>query len=145
MMRATMLAQLGDWTFWEVWDHGFIGPEYDGKPLFGYENVSNPGTPGKPKLGEYHRSLDRAIVAAVGEKYTGPRGAGGTGVGTAADWFCKMIGMDQLAEIGYADNQRALRDALHDTETETTRWKRARLVNEKLEDQGLVLAKRVQS
>lgn len=42
---------------------------------------------------EWYHSLDMAMIAAVGEKYTGPRGAGGPNVGTAADWFAKMIGM----------------------------------------------------
>lgn len=41
---------------------------------------------------ELYPSLDEAMVAAVGEKYTGKRGAGGTAVGTAADWFMSMIG-----------------------------------------------------
>lgn len=43
---------------------------------------------------EYYYSLDKALIAAVGEKYTGPRGAGGSGVGTAADWFARMIGLE---------------------------------------------------
>ena len=97
-MRWTALAQLGDWTFYEVQDHGFTGPEYDGKPMYAYEKLSDRNPEGllgrKPKWGEFHRSLDRAMVAAVGEKYTGTRGAGGTAVGTAADWFCRMVGMD---------------------------------------------------
>lgn len=45
---------------------------------------------------EMYPSPDRAIVAAVAAKYTGERGAGGSGVGTAADWFMRMIGADQL-------------------------------------------------
>lgn len=142
-MRATMLAQLGDWTFWEIWEHGFTGPEYDGRPLFGYEKTLDPGEPGKPKIREYHRSLDRAIIAAVGEKYTGPRGAGGTGVGTAADWFAKMIGMDALVPVDYARGQEVVRELLHDTETVNMRWKRARTMTDMLEARGLTLASQV--
>lgn len=43
---------------------------------------------------EYHATLDKALLAAVGEKHTGARGAGGTGVGTAADWFAAAIGLE---------------------------------------------------
>lgn len=143
-MRATMLAQLGDWTFWEVWDHGFTGPEYDGKPLFGYEKVRDPGEPGKPKIGEFHRSLDRAIISAVGEKYTGPRGAGGTGVGTAADWFARMIGMDALVEPDYSSGQKAIQEVLHETEREDgPLYRRARAMTARLEARGITLAVRV--
>lgn len=142
-MRATMLAQLGDWTFWEIWDHGFTGPEYDGKPLFGYEKVRDPGEPGKPKIGEFHRSLDRAIISAVGEKYTGPRGAGGTGVGTAADWFARIIGMDALVEPDYASGQKALREVL--AETAAIGPNRARAVTERLAARGMTIAVRVDS
>lgn len=145
-MRATMLAQLGDWTFWEVWDHGFTGPEYDGKPLFGYEKVRDPGEPGKPKIGEFHRTLDRAIISAVGEKYTGPRGAGGTGVGTAADWFARMIGMDALVEPEYASGQKALQEVLHETQREDgPLYRRARAITDRLEARGMTIAVRVDS
>lgn len=37
-------------------------------------------------------SLDHCIVSAVGQKWTGPRGAGGQAVDTAAGWFMRMIG-----------------------------------------------------
>lgn len=147
-MRATMLAQLGDWTFWEVWDHGFTGPEYDGKPLFGYEKVRDPGEPGKPKIGEFHRSLDRAIISAVGEKYTGPRGAGGSGVGTAADWFARMIGMDQLVEPEYASGQKALTEVLAeviDGPDRVVRYQRTKAVTDRLEARGMTIAVRVDS
>jgi hypothetical protein len=42
---------------------------------------------------ELYPSLDRALVSAVGARHMGPRGAGGNAVGTAADWFCVMIGL----------------------------------------------------
>jgi hypothetical protein len=143
-MRNHLLAHLGDWTFWEVWDHGFTGPEYDGKPLFGYEKISDPGETGKPRVKEYHRSLDRAIIAAVSEKYTGPRGAGGTGVGTAADWFARMIGMDALVEPDYSDGREALSEALAKTRSENGPiYRRARAVADELEARGIVLAVKV--
>lgn len=143
-MRATMLAQLGDWTFWEVWDHRFTGPEYDGKPLFGYEKISDPGEPGKPKIREYHRSLDRAIIAAVGEKYTGPRGAGGEGVGTAADWFAKMIGMDALVPVDYAQGREVVRKLLDETQQKGGRLHhQVRTMTDLLEAQGVTLAVQV--
>lgn len=145
-MRYTMLAQLGDWTFWELWDHGFTGPEYDGKPLFAYEKVRDPGEPGKPKLGEFHQSLDRAMVAAIGEKYTGSRGAGGTGVGTAADWFCRMVGMDALVEPDYASGQKALQEILHETQREDgPLYRRARAMTDRLTARGMTIAVRVDS
>ena len=41
----------------------------------------------------YYSSLDMALIAAVGEKHTGPAGASGPNVGTAAYWYAKMIGL----------------------------------------------------
>lgn len=144
MTRYQMLAQLGDWTFYEVRDHGFTGPEYDGKPLYAYEKVRELGTVDKPKLGEFHRSLDRAIIAAIGEKYTGPRGAGGTGVGTAADWFARMIGMDALVEPDYASGQKALQEVLHETQREDgPLYRRARAMTDRLAARGITLAVQV--
>lgn len=99
MSRYEKLATLGDWTFYQVTDHGF-GQDLADKPLYGFALAVPDGTAaGKPKLGELYVSLEHAMVAAVGEKYTGPRGAGGTGVGTAADWFMRMIGADQLVPV----------------------------------------------
>jgi hypothetical protein len=90
MDRYTNRWTVGEWTFYQVEDHGFTG-ELEGKPLFGFTTEPTAFT-GKPKLGELYDSLEHAMVSAVGEKYTGRRGAGGTGVGTAADWFMRMIG-----------------------------------------------------
>lgn len=91
-MRHENLGTIGEWTFYEV--TGGVA-KLAGKPLYGFELAVPDGTAtGKPKLGELYDSLEHAMVAAVGEKYTGQRGAGGTGVGTAADWFMKMIGAD---------------------------------------------------
>lgn len=39
-------------------------------------------------------TLDMCVAAALAAKYTGHQGASGTGVGTAADWFAKMIGLE---------------------------------------------------
>lgn len=74
---------VGDYTFNEYVNHGI--KSYEGKPLYKFEIDNKPGH-------EMYASLDEAMVAAVGEKHTGPRGAGGSGVGTAADWFMRMIG-----------------------------------------------------
>jgi hypothetical protein len=74
---------VGDYRFCEYDQHGFA--DFAGKPLYKFEIDGKRGM-------EMYASLDEAMVAAVGQKYTGPRGAGGSGVGTAADWFLKMIG-----------------------------------------------------
>lgn len=42
----------------------------------------------------YYGSLDMALAQAIAAKYKGEAGAFGPAVGTAADWFAKMIGMD---------------------------------------------------
>lgn len=141
-MRFPNRWTVGDWTFYEVEDHGFTG-EMEGRNLYAFgdgSTVQNGSRAGQPKFGELYTSLDRAIIAAVGEKYTGPRGAGGTGVGTAADWFARMIGMDSLVAVDYSKGQEAVREILHDTETETQRWKRARVMTDELGKRGLVIA-----
>jgi len=52
------------------------------------------GVDGLPRSNELFDSVEHAIVSAIAEKYTGRRGAGGTAVGTAADWFMRMVGAD---------------------------------------------------
>jgi len=75
--------QVGEYTFWaEKW--------HDGSILYTFQIGDRPRS-----LTEFYPTLDKAMVAAVGEKHTGHRGAGGTGVGTAADWFMKMIGAER--------------------------------------------------
>ena len=145
-MRVTNYWELpGLGTVYEIEGHGFTGPEYDGKPLYAYGKGEHDDR-GRPKVGEYHRSLDRALISAVGEKYTGPRGAGGTGVGTAADWFARMIGMDQLVAPAYASGQKALQEALHETEREDgPLYRRARAITDRLEARGMTIAVRVDS
>ena len=145
-MRVTNYWELpGLGTVYEIEGHGFTGPEYDGKPLYAYGKGEHDDR-GRPKVGEYHRSLDRALISAVGEKYTGPRGAGGTGVGTAADWFARLIGMDQLVAPEYAAGQKALQEALHETEREDgPLYRRARAITDRLEARGMTIAVRVDS
>lgn len=85
-MRVDQWWTVGPYRFEQVVDHAFdkitSGPMYrfaiDGK-------ISS----------EMFESLDRAMVAAVGERSMGPRGASGNAVGTAADWFCVMIGLTE--------------------------------------------------
>lgn len=144
-MRVTNYWELpGLGTVYEIEDHGFTTLA-DGKPMYAY----GPGElddKGRPKVGEYHLTLDRALVAMVGAKYTGPRGAGGSGVGTAADWFCRMIGMDQLVEPEYASGQKALQEILHETEREDgPLYRRARAITDRLEARGMTIAVRVDS
>lgn len=79
---------VGPYTFEAVSRHGFPEPKYP--PVMYRYHID-----GKRVDNELYQSLDRAIVAAVGARHTGPRGAGGPGVGTAADWFCKMIELDE--------------------------------------------------
>jgi hypothetical protein len=136
-MTYTMVAQIGDWTFW-AWD-GHPFENHAGETLYSYELTTKPGVvPGRP-VGEWSPSIDRAMIAAVGEKYTGPRGAGGTGVGTAADWFARMIGMDALVEAG-ADGRKALGRAWKGTD-HCADSVRARAIERGLENQGYVIAK----
>jgi hypothetical protein len=147
-VRVTNYWELpGLGTVYEIEGHGFTGPEYDGKPLYAYGKGEHDDR-GRPKVGEYHRSLDRALVAAVGEKYTGPRGAGGTGVGTAADWFCRMVGMDALVEPDYRSAQKALGEVLSDAidnENRVVRHQRTRAIMDGLEARGMSIAVRVDS
>ena len=136
----TMAGQIGDWTFW-AWDgHPFTG-EHEGQTLYAYEPVSKSGSPGKPNTGEWFASLDRALIAAVGEKYTGPRGAGGEGVGTAADWFARMIGMDTFTPISVRDQRHAIGEAIVATRPyDGPVYARANAMVDELAKRGLVIA-----
>lgn len=138
-MRFPNRWTIGDWTFFEIQDHGFT--THDGKALYAYTKADTYQEDGNPKLGEFHASLDRAIIAAIGEKYTGPRGAGGTGVGTAADWFARMIGMDALVPVGQRAGHEALSTLLVETaEHNGPVWRRTQAIEDGLEARGLVLA-----
>lgn len=92
-MRYTNRWELPEVTIYRIEDHSF--DEYADEPLYAYGKPNDTDHRGMPRTGELYRTLDHALVAWVGEKYTGPRGAGGTGVGTAADWFMRMIGADR--------------------------------------------------
>lgn len=92
-MRFTKSWTLPEIAFYQVEDHGFS--DHEGQPLFAFGEPGVLDWHGFPRTGELYPTLDHALVAWVGEKHTGPRGAGGTGVGTAADWFMKMIGADR--------------------------------------------------
>lgn len=130
---------VGEWTFYQVIDHGF-GGEHEDKPLYGFttDKPLHAGPFEPPKLGELYPSLEHAMVAAVGEKYSGRRGAGGTGVGTAADWFMRMIGADQLVPVG-AEGRRAMAAALANDAPDPTGA--ARRIETLLRDKGYTLAK----
>lgn len=88
------ITKIGEWTFYEIHNHGFKD-ELEGRPLYAFiAGDVEYNSSGSPKWGWLYSTLDHAMVAAVGEKYTGQRGAGGTGVDTAAGWFMRMIGAD---------------------------------------------------
>lgn len=133
---------VGEWTFYEVTDHGLSS--YGNRPLFAFGDGSRDDR-GRPKFGGLYVSLEHAMVAAVGEKYTGPRGAGGTGVGTAADWFMKMIGAEDLVTVDYQSGRKALAEALASTSMSTNgpHSVRAGMLSDELEARGLVLATKV--
>jgi hypothetical protein len=136
-MRFPNRWTVGQWTFYEIEDHGFTG-DLAGRSLFAFGDGSEDDR-GRPKFGEMYASLDRAMVAAVGEKYTGPRGAGGRGVGTAADWFMKMIGADDLVAVDYQSGQQALAEIVSQLDAPTNLG-RTRQAAGALEARGLVLA-----
>ena len=139
-MRFANRWTLPEVTFYQVEDHGFTG-EHEGQPLFAYGKPDAMDDRGVPKVGELYASLDRALVAWVAEKYTGPRGAGGTGVGTAADWFCRMVGMDDLVEVEYSSGQKALAEVLAATQQHNgPLYRRARAITDELGARGLVVA-----
>lgn len=77
---------------WTVGEYEFTEHDDKGRKLYSFTIGA-----AKRSVPEFYASLDEALVAAVGEKWTGPRGAGGSGVGTAADWFLRMIGAENPA------------------------------------------------
>lgn len=139
-MRYAVAGQINGWTFYEATDHGFGGPS-EGKPLFGYgDGTRHDSGPrdGEPKMGsEWYNTLEHAMAAAIAEKYTGARGAGGTGVGTAADWFMRMIGAGQLQEAG-PDGNRVLMEAVREHKDKPLTAYR---IERALEDHGYVIAR----
>lgn len=138
-MKYTNRWEMPGVTFYQVEDHPFEA--HAGRPLFAYGKPGETDNHGIPKTGELYPALDRALVAWVGEKYTGPRGAGGTGVGTAADWFMRMIGADELVAVDYSAGQKALQEVIADTRKyDGPIYQRARAIETELEKRGLVLA-----
>lgn len=138
-MRVANYWEMGEVTFYQFEGHGF--ESHEGRPLFGYGNgeVSSLGI---PKTGELHAGLDRAMVAWVAEKYTGARGAGGTGVDTAAGWFMRMIGADTLVAVDHRDAGKALTDVIAATaKHDGPIYRRASAMETELEKRGLVIAK----
>lgn len=139
MSRYPNRWTVGPWTFYEVVDHGFTG-EHAGKPLYGFTVTAEEktDTSGGPRLGELYGSLDHALVAAVAEKHTGRRGAGGTGVGTAADWFMRMIGAGQIQPT--TEGRAVLTEALKAAGVQP-HWKTTITVEEALEASGHTIAR----
>jgi len=135
-MKFTDRWEMPEVCFYRVEGHGFAS--IGDRPLFAYGKPDETDSRGRPKVGELYESLDRAMIAWVGEKYTGVRGAGGTGVGTAADWFARMIGMDQLTQAG-AEGRAALALAWKSTD-HCADSVRARAMERGLENQGYVIA-----
>lgn len=90
---------VGPYTFEAVSRHGFP-PEYP-EVMYRFK------IQGQRVDNEMFASLDRALVAAVGARYMGPRSASGPGVGTAADWFCLMIGLDEAEAVVPTDAPEA--------------------------------------
>ena len=84
--RVEQRWTVGPYTFEEVSGHPFekLGPLM-------YRYTVN----GQRVDSELYASLDRAMVSAVGARRMGPRGASGNAVGTAADWFCVMVGIPE--------------------------------------------------
>lgn len=138
-MRYPNRWTIGEWTFYQVEEHGFSST--DG-PLYGYATGADEAVrqQGEPNLGELYPSLEHAMVAAVGEKFTGPRGAGGTGVGTAADWFMRMVGAYQVVPADDAD--RRLTEALAATDSyRGPLFRRGQGIADWLARHGLTVAK----
>jgi hypothetical protein len=130
---------IGRWQFFEI-DGRQISDSYEGRKLFGYETQAEDGVRPEPSnVREWFNSLEHAMAAAIAEKYTGPRGAGGSGVGTAADWFMRMIGADQLVDAG-EPGRRALAESMGQHRDKGFLWA-ATLVERDLERQGLILAR----
>jgi hypothetical protein len=86
--QTALVGEVGEWEFFEITGHPF--KSYGDKPLYKFAVKQEDGPSVDNR--EMYESLEEAMVAAVGAKYTGERGAGGSGVDTAAGWFMRMIG-----------------------------------------------------
>lgn len=139
-MKYTNRWEMPEVWFYQVEGHGFEA--HEGRPLFAYGKPGEMDDRGVPKTGELFVALDRALVAWVAEKYTGARGAGGTGVDTAAGWFMRMIGADTLVPVDYSEGQKVLQEVIADTRKhDGPIYGRARAMETELEKRGLVIAK----
>lgn len=139
-MHYTNRWAVGEWQFFEI-DGREISDTYQGRKLFGFEVAEDGARPEIGNVREWFNTLEHAMAAAIAEKYTGPRGAGGSGVGTAADWFMRMIGADQLVDAG-AEGRTALQEVLADTRQHNGPiYRRASAMETELEKRGLVIAK----
>jgi hypothetical protein len=127
---------VGQWQFFQI-DGRQLSDTYEGRKLYGFTAYTEDATANQ--CGEWFNSLEHAMAAAIAAKYTGPRGAGGTGVGTAADWFMRMIGADQLVDAG-AEGREALRVAWKNT-GHCADSVRPRAIETGLENQGYVIAR----
>lgn len=132
-MHYVRRGTVGEWTFYEVADHGFSG-SIKGQPLYGFTVTAEEKLDHNrsPRIGELYGSLDHAMVAAIAEKHTGPRG-------TAANWFMKMIGAGQLQDAG-AEGCSALTDVIKRSERTAPR-SAAVEIQSKLEAKGYVIAR----
>lgn len=127
---------VGEWQFFEI-DGRQITDSYEGRKLFGFTANTEDAEAGN--AGEWFNSLEHAMAAAIAEKHTGRRGGGGTGIGTAADWFMRMIGVDQIQEAG-PEGRKALDVAWKNT-GHCADSVRARAIERGLENQGYVIAR----
>ena len=138
-MHPTQRWTIGEWIFSEI-DGRQISDTYEGRKLYGFAQAIDPeGSSQAGRINEWFNTLEHAMAAAIAQKYTGPRGAGGTGVGTAADWFMRMIGADQLVDAG-EPGRRALAESMAQHRDKGLP-RAATLVERDLERQGLILAK----
>lgn len=102
--------KLGPYTFEKV-DHVFQG-EHSTKWRFRIE--------GKPANSTIYAEpdLDFVMAEAIAERHMGQRGAGGTAVGTAADWFMRMIRQDHV------DNAAKAKDVVRRLTIAERQWLR---------------------
>jgi len=132
---------LPGWVFYEIEGHGF--PNIPG-PIY---RVERDGAKPHQQDPDSYRTLDEALAQALAAKYCGVRGAGGTGVGTAADWFLRSIGAGQLAAVPDAEALTALLTAFNAAEGFPPVGLRevGRRVLTDLESKGYVLARQAGS
>jgi len=140
-LYPTQTWTIGEWIFTEI-DGRQISDTYEGRKLYGFAQAIVEGSSQAGRVNEWYNTLEHAMAAAIAEKYTGPRGAGGTGVGTAADWFMRMIGADQLTAVDHRESQSVLTDVIADTaKHDGPIYRRAQAMETELEKRGLILAR----